>query len=640
MDAVQRAKSGHPGLPMGAAAMAVALWTRHLRFNPKNPKWFNRDRFILSAGHGSMLIYSLLHLTGFDVSLEDLKQFRQLHSKTAGHPENTLTPGVEMATGPLGQGFAHGVGMAIAEKFLAATYNRSGFEVIDHFTYAIVSDGDLMEGISSEAGSLAGHLKLGKLIYLYDDNGISIDGSTSLAFTENVRMRFEAFGWHVLAVDGMDVNAVDDAITASKAVTDKPSLIMCKTQIGFGSPNKAGSEKAHGAPLGPEEVVLTKRALGIPTEPEFFVPSEVKEAMDRSELGEHWEEGDGNRMKRYAQEFPELAAELTNAIRGKLPSGWKEGLPVFTESMATRKYGQAVLAHLGTILPTLIGGSADLADSTFTHLPHTEAFQANSPAGRNLHFGVRELAMAAAVNGIELHGGARAIASSFVQFTDYARPAIRLAALMECPSIFVFTHDSIGLGEDGPTHQPVEHIASLRAIPNLNTIRPCDGAETAVAYAMAIESKSSPTMILLTRQNVPVLSAPYTGDHPAYRGGYVLKEASNGAPSVILIGTGSEVGLCAQAAQELESQGVPTRVVSLPSWFVFEMQSLEYRNSVLPKDVPAVAVEAGSSLGWAKYAQAQVCLDRFGASAPASELFVEFGFTPENIVEKAKQLVK
>lgn len=637
MDAVQKANSGHPGMPMGAAPMAFALWNRYLRHSPSHPKWFDRDRFILSAGHGSMLLYSLLHLTGYDLSLDEIKQFRQPHSKTPGHPENTLTPGVEMATGPLGQGFAHGVGMAIAEAHLAAKYNRPGHEIINHHTYAIVSDGDLMEGISSEAASMAGHLGLGKLIYLYDDNAISIDGSTKLAFTEDVEQRFNAFGWHVIEVDGHEVDSVYEGLDEAHRVTDRPSLIMCKTTIGFGSPNRAGSQKAHGSPLGPEELRLTKEALGIPLEPDFLVPNDVQIAMDATAPGEvrfaDWEA----RFLAYSLEYPAEAAELQNIIDGKLPEGWTSVLPTFTDAMATRKNGEAVLAALGKVVPSLLGGSADLAESTFTHIHGETSFQKGNETGRNFNFGVREHAMAAASNGMRLHG-LTAISSSFLQFTDYCRPSIRLAALMECPTLFVFTHDSIGLGEDGPTHQPVEHLAALRAIPNLNTFRPCDGNETSAGYKVALESQSTPTLLVLSRQNLPVVSPSDVQNHPAEKGAYVLVEAS-AAPQLVLVGTGSEVALCIGAAKELEAAGVPTRVVSMPSWFLFEKQSAEYRDSVLPKGVKTVSVEAGTSFGWAKYSDRQVSIDTFGVSGPAPALFEEFGFTVPNVVKVAKELL-
>ena len=624
---------------MGAAPMAFALWSRHLRFNPTNPHWFDRDRFILSAGHGSMLLYSLLHLTGYDVSLEDLKQFRQAHSKTPGHPENTMTAGVEMATGPLGQGFAHGVGFAIAEAHLAARYNRPGHSIINHYTYALVSDGDLMEGISSEAGSMAGHMQLGKMIYLYDDNGISIDGSTSLAFTEDVFGRFTAFGWHVQRVDGMDVNKVSDAIDEAKSVTDKPSLIMCKTIIGFGSPNKEGTCKAHGSPLGPDEVILAKEALGIPLEPSFYVPDEVADYMDNAVEGKSLTANWDARWQNYIDAYPTEAAQLGQLISGDLPSGWTSALPTFTESLATRKNGLDVLNSVAKVLPGLLGGSADLTDSTFTAIHGETAFQPGNYSGRNFCYGVREHAMVAAVNGMNLHGGLKPIASSFLQFTDYCRPSIRLAALMECPSIYIFTHDSIGLGEDGPTHQPIEHLAALRAMPNLNTIRPCDGNETASAYKVALESKTTPTLLALTRQNLPVLSPNTVASHPLEKGAYILKEASSTA-KIILVGTGSEVQWCFEAATALEAEGIPTRVVSMPSWFLFERQSVEYKKSVFTKGTPTLAVEAGASMGWHKYSDAQICIDHFGVSGPAPGLFKEFGFTAENVAAKAKELLQ
>ena len=639
IDAVQKANSGHPGLPLGAAPMAYALWSRHLKHSPKNPKWFDRDRFVLSAGHGSMLLYSLVHLTGYPLGLEDLKQFRQLHSKTPGHPENTETVGVEMATGPLGQGLAHAVGMAIAEKFLANRYNRQGATVIDHHTYAIVSDGDLMEGISSEAGSLAGHLKLGKLIFLYDDNGISIDGSTTLAFTEDVALRFEAFGWHIQRVDGMDVDAVDAAITAAKAVSDKPSMILCKTVIGFGSPNKAGSQKVHGSPLGPDELKLTKEALGIPLEPAFYVPDEVNAWRSSSvEAGVLGESAWAEQLVALKENDPQAHAELLKAISGEWGEDWLNAIPVLEKTAATRKLGEEVFNAIAAHIPTLLGGSADLAESTFTHVHGGGSFQDATPAGRNLNFGVREHAMAAACNGIQLHGGATAIASSFLMFTDYCRPSIRLAALMHCPSLFVFTHDSVGLGEDGPTHQPIEHLASLRAIPNLNTFRPCDGYETAAAYKVALQSKETPTMIVLSRQALPPVSEKYNLGHPSEKGGYIVREASNEA-KVALVASGSEVQLALRAADVLEARGVATRVVSLPSWFLFEKQSAEYRESVLSKSIQTVSVEAATSFGWARYAQAFVAIDRFGLSAPADQIFAELGFTPENVANVAESLL-
>ena len=639
IDAVQKANSGHPGMPMGAAPMAYALWTRHLKHNPKNPGWFDRDRFVLSAGHGSMLIYSLLHLTGYDLSLDDLKNFRQLHSRTPGHPENHMTPGVEMATGPLGQGISTAVGMAIAERFLAATYNRPGHEIIDHFTYGICSDGDLMEGVASEAASLAGHLQLGKLIFLYDDNKISIDGSTDITFTENVAKRFEAYGWHTIHVDGMDYEAVDRAITEARQVNNRPSLILARTTIGFGSPNKAGTSKSHGAALGPDEVKLTKEALGIPLEPTFYVdPAAQAEFRKSISAGAEQEEAWDIRFDAYAGAYPKEATQLKAAIAGDLGTAWLDALPSIDQTIATRKSGNVVLEAIQDALPTLIGGAADLVESTFTHQSHSVDFQPGSYAGKNINFGVREHAMIAAANGITLHGATRGFGSSFFIFTDYCRPSIRLAALMQCPTILVFTHDSIGLGEDGPTHQPVEQLASLRAMPNLNLIRPCDGNETAAAWKIALESTHTPTMLVLSRQNLEPLSSNDVRDHPLERGAYVLREASS-EPKLILVATGSEVGISVKAAQALEAEGIPTRVVSMPSWFLFEKQSSEYRASTLPKGVPTLSVEAGSSFGWSKYATDSLSVDRFGLSAPSSVAMAEFGFTSENIVTRAKELL-
>lgn len=640
IDAVQKANSGHPGLPMGGAPMAFALWARHLKHNPRNPRWFDRDRFVLSAGHGSMLLYALLHLTGYDMTLDDLKAFRQWGSKTPGHPENHVTPGVEMATGPLGQGLSTAVGMAIAEKFLAATFNRPGHTVVDHHTYVICSDGDLMEGVTNEACSLAGHLKLGKLIVLYDDNKVTIDGPTEITFTEDVLGRLAALGWHVDRVeDGNDWEQVDAAISRAKAVTDQPSLISCPTTIGFGSPNKAGTSKVHGAPLGPDEVLATKRNLGLSEEP-FFVPDEAKAEFGKAiPAGAEAENAWVTRMEAYAAEYPVEAAALREAIDGKLPSGWQGALPELIDKMATRQANQKTLNALAPAIPLLVGGSADLAESNLTHLPGSPSFQPETPNGRNLAFGVREHAMMAAVNGINLHGGARAYGATFLIFSDYCRPSIRLAALMHCPSVFLFTHDSIGLGEDGPTHQPVEHLASLRAIPNLNVMRPADALETAACWGLALERTDGPSVLALTRQALPPVTSGKPSDHPARKGAYILAEASGGQPQAVLVATGSEVQLALAARELLESEGFPTRVVNMPSWFLFDQQDDGYRQSVLPKSVPTVSVEAGSTFGWARFAQAHVGLDRFGASAPGDTLFREFGFTPENVAQTAKRLL-
>ncbi|MGV3614226.1 MAG: transketolase [Fimbriimonas sp.] len=641
MDAVQKANSGHPGLPLGAAPMAYALWSRHLRHDPKDPKWFNRDRFILSAGHGSMLLYSLLYLAGYDLPLSELKNFRQLHSRTPGHPENFLTAGVEMATGPLGQGFGHAVGMALAETWLAATFNKPDHKPIDHYTYVIASDGDLMEGLSYEAASLAGHLRLGKLIVLFDDNDISLDGPTSLSVSENQEVRFRAAGWHVQKIDGMDVEAVDKAIAEAKRTTDQPSIIMAKTIIGFGSPNKAGSQKSHGSPLGPDEVKLTKEALGIPTDEDFYVNddalAEWRKAVERgSEAHRDWNQV----LHDYAAAYPEEAKTLRAIIAGEFGRDWIEALPTFGGDVkqATRKASNAVINAIAPKHPVLVGGSADLSESTLTTQKESGRYTPENPGGRNVFFGVREHAMIAAVNGMTL-SGLKGYGGSFFCFTDYCRPSIRLAALMECPSIFVFTHDSIGLGEDGPTHQPVEHLTAMRAIPNLNVIRPCDGNETASAWKTALQSDRTPTLLVLSRQNLPTLSPETVQSHPAEKGAYVLQEASSGTPQVVLIGTGSEVSICVEAREKLEAEGIPTRVVSMPSWWMFAQQPAEYQESILPKAVKKVSVEAGSTMAWPRYSDAQIGLDRFGLSAPAEQVYAEFGITSENIAKVAKELL-
>lgn len=637
IDAIQKANSGHPGLPMGAAPMAYTLWTKYLHHNPRNPHWFNRDRFILSAGHGSMLLYSLLHLSGYDLSIEDLMQFRQLHSRTPGHPENTHTVGVEMATGPLAQGFGHSVGFALAEAWLRATFNKPGFDVVDHYTYVIASDGDMMEGLSNESASLAGHLHLGRLIVLYDDNEISLDGPTSLSFTENVGGRFEALGWHVQKIDGMDVHAVDSAIKEAHHVTDKPSLICCKTIIGYGSPNKGGTAKSHGSALGPDEVKLTKEFLGLPTEPAFYVDpvalAEYRKAVDAGvHLQEKWEKV----LSDYTAAYPELGQLLTDAIAGKFPEGWDAVLPTFSSPVSTRKAGKDVLNAIVTKHPLLIGGNADLSESTYALQTGSGEFDWDNRTQKNFMFGVREHAMVAAINGMTLHGGIQAYGGTFFIFSDYCRPSIRLAAIMECPSILVFTHDSIGLGEDGPTHQPVEQLMSLRAVPNLNVFRPADGNETSAGWKVALESKKTPTILVLSRQDLTPVSPDTVQSHPAEKGAYVAVEATGGAPQLILIGSGSEVGLCVQAREQLEAQGIPTAVVSMPSWFLFEQQTAEYKASVLPSGVKKVSVEAGSTLAWPRYSDAQVGLDRYGLSAPSKQAFAALGFTVEHVVEVAK----
>ncbi len=647
IDAVEKAKSGHPGLPMGAAPMAFVLWDQFLKFNPKNPKWINRDRFVLSAGHGCMLQYALLYLTGYDsVPLDEIKQFRQWKSKTPGHPENFVTPGVEVTTGPLGQGIANGVGLALAEAHLASVFNKPDHKLIDHYTYVILGDGCNMEGISGEACSLAGHWGLGKLIALYDDNHISIDGSTDVAFTEDVSKRFEAYGWHVQHVEdgNHDLAGIAKAIENAKAVTDKPSLIKITTLIGYGSPNKQDTADAHGSVLGPDEVALTRKNLGWEHEP-FVIPEDVlnhfRKAISRgSEHESQWE----SLWKDYQSKYPKEAAEFDRLVfKGELPQNWEKSLPVYTpadEALASRKSSEVVLNALAAVLPEIIGGSADLTHSNYTELKGYGDFQKGQYANRNVHFGVREHAMGAICNGIALYGaGLIPYGATFLIFTDYMRNSIRLSALSEAQVIWVMTHDSIALGEDGPTHQPVEHITSLRAIPNLLVFRPADVNETSGAYKVAVENRKRPTLLALSRQNLPNLAG--SSIENTAKGAYILSD-SNGTPDIILIGTGSEVGLCVEAAKVLTGEGLKVRVVSMPSWELFEEQTKEYRELVLPPAVKKrLAVEAGISLGWCKYVGDQgttISIDTFGASAPGGVLLKEFGFTLENVVAKAKAL--
>jgi transketolase len=650
MDAVQKANSGHPGMPMGAAPMAYILWTRFLKHNPANPHWPNRDRFVLSAGHGSMLLYGLLHLTGYDLPLEELQNFRQWGSRTPGHPEHGLTPGVETTTGPLGQGFANGVGMAIAERFLAERFNRPGHTVVDHTTYAIVSDGDLMEGVASEAASLAGHLRLGKLIYLYDDNHISIEGSTDLAFTEDVECRFQAYGWHVQRVDdGNDLATITAAIEAAQAATEQPSLIMVRTHIAYGSPGKQDTAEAHGAPLGEEEVRRTKENLGWPPEPPFYIPDEVllrfREAVDR---GQAWEAEWQARFEAYAAEYPQLAAEWQTAMNGQLPVGWDADLPDFVPAdgpLATRKASGQVLNAIAPYLPTLLGGSADLAPSNNTLLKQYESISSDDFSGRNLHFGVREHAMGSITNGMALHGGLIPYTGTFLVFSDYMRPPIRLAAMMGLPVVFIFTHDSAWLGEDGPTHQPIEQLAALRAIPNLIVLRPADAAETVEAWRVALAHRDGPVALALTRQKLPVLDRTELADADGVaRGAYVLADAEGERPDILLIASGSEVHLALEAREQLAEQGVEARVVSMPSWELFDLQPPIYRDQVLSPTVTArLAIEAGVPQGWQRYVGTTgevIGLDRFGASAPYKTLMEKFGFTAENIVSRALALLK
>ncbi|MGA1353711.1 MAG: transketolase [Candidatus Limnocylindrus sp.] len=645
IDTVQAANSGHPGAPMGCAPMAHTIWTRHLRHAPRTPGWFDRDRFILSNGHASALLYSLLHLTGYGLTIDDLKSFRQWGSLTPGHPEYGLTAGVEATTGPLGQGFANGVGMAIAERRLAAEFNRPGHTVVDHRVFGIVSDGDLQEGIASEAASLAGHLKLGKLIYLWDDNLIQLDGPTSTAWSEDVRKRFDAYGWHTSSVaDGNDVAAIDAAISAA-IKDDRPSLIAVRTVIGFGSPNKAGSQKSHGAPLGPDEVKLTKSAYGANPDANFDVPADVAEFY-RSAIsnGEALVAAHTKQLLAYATAFPAEAAELQRRMAGELPSGWERTLPTYEigGDAPTRNVSQSSIKALAAVLPELIGGSADLSESNLTDIHEGGRFTATE-SGRNISFGVREHAMAAITNGIAYHGGLIPFSATFLTFSDYMRGSLRLAALAGLGSIFVFTHDSIGLGEDGPTHQPVEHYAALRAIPNVRFFRPGDPNEAAHAWGVAIQRRDAPTVLAFTRQKLPVLPGSITGAAAGVkRGAYVVREASAQAKA-ILIATGSEVHLAVAAADLLEASGTPTRVVSAPCLELFGDQDAAYRESVLPAAVRArVAIEAGVSLGWDRWTGSNgaiIALDRFGASAPAPRLFAEFGFTPERIAEVARGVI-
>ena len=649
-DAVQQANSGHPGLPMGAAPMAHVLWTRFLKHNPANPKWSDRDRFVLSAGHGSMLLYSLLFLTGYDLTLDDLKAFRQWGSKTPGHPEYGHTPGVETTTGPLGQGLANAVGMAMSEAFLAARYNRPGFPIVDHTTYALVSDGDLMEGVSHEAASLAGHLKLGKLICLYDDNHISIEGSTELAFTEDRLKRFEAYEWQVLQVeDGNDLEAIARAIQAAREERQRPSLIAVRTFIGWGSPNKQNKASAHGEPLGVEEVGLTKANLCWPAEPSFCVPEPAlaafRQAIDRGKRSEtEW----SSLKQSYEQLFPDSARELKGLLGGELPRGWDRDLPAFPadpKGEATRNASGLVLNSLATHLPHLIGGSADLAPSNKTLIKGSQDYAFGRYDQRNIRFGVREHGMGSILNGMALHGGVIPYGGTFLIFSDYMRPPIRLAAMMGQRVIYVFTHDSIGLGEDGPTHQPVEQLAALRAIPNLTVIRPADANETVEAWRQAIQNTKGPTALVLTRQNVPTLDRKkFYSASGLSRGGYVVNKLEGKKPEIILIGTGSELSLALEAAAQLEAQGKTVRVVSLPSWELFERQSQSYRDEVLPPDVKTrVSIEAGSPQGWERYVGDQgrsIGLDHFGASAPYKILYQQFGITVERVVEEALKAIE
>ena len=664
VDMVQEADSGHPGMPMGAAPMAYVLWTNFLKHNPRHPSWADRDRFLLSAGHGSALLYSLLHLTGYPLALEELKRFRQWGSKAPGHPEHGETPGVESTTGPLGQGFATGVGMAMAERFLAETFNRPDLSLIDHYIYGIISDGDLMEGVASEAASLAGHLKLGKIIYLYDNNGISLAGETKLTFTEDVSRRFEAYGWQVLSVaDGNDAAAIGRAILAARLETGRPSLISVRTHIGYGSPRKQDTFEVHGSPLGAEEVAATKKQLGWPAEPMFFIPEDslnrFRQAVSTGEKAEQeWQK----RASAYEKAYPDLFAQWQRQMKGDLPAGWEKAIPDFPtdpKGMATRAAGGKVLNALAARVPSLFGGSADLNPSTNTAMKGRGNFQSPSPreeavqgaesgtwgySGANVAFGVREHAMGSIINGAALHGGLLPFGSTFLVFSDYMRPAIRLAAIMKLQVTYVFTHDSIALGEDGPTHQPIEHLFSLRAIPNLTVIRPADANETAEAWKAAVARRQGPTALVFSRQNLPVIDrsrfAPAAG---LSRGAYILADCAPDPPQAILIATGSEVHLALEAYERARQDGRRLRVVSMPSWELFDGQPEGYRNQVLPPEVPLrLSIEAGSTLGWHKYVGTRgetLGIDRFGASAPGKAVLEKFGFTVENILRKIEELL-
>jgi transketolase len=649
IDAVQKADSGHPGLPLGAAPMAYVLWQRHLRHDPRDPHWPDRDRFVLSAGHGCMLLYCLLYLTGYDLTLDDLKSFRQWGSRTPGHPEFRVTPGVEATTGPLGQGTANAIGMAIAERMLAHRFNRPDHEIVNHRTWAIVSDGDLMEGISGEASSLAGHLELGKLTFLYDANEVTLDGPASVTFTEDVARRYEAYGWHVQTVENgnTDLDAIDSAIEAAKAEVTRPSLILVHTTLGYGSPNKAGTSEAHGSPLGRDEVARTKKNLGWEWEEPFTVPPEAlsnfRKAIDRGrDFSSDWR----NRFEKYRKDQPDLAREWQMGLDLALPDGWDSTLPTFAagEKEATRTAGGKAMNAIADKVPYLVGGDADLGVSTNTTLKKFASFEAATGSGRNLHFGVREHAMAGIANGICYHGGLRPFVATFFTFSDYERPSIRLAALNELPVIFVWTHDSVGLGEDGPTHQPIEQLMSLRAMPGMTTIRPADANETVEAWRTAMRHTGGPVGLVLSRQKLPVFDRQkFAAASGLARGAYVLAEAEGGAPRLLLLASGSEVALAIAARDRLQGDGIPTRVVSMPCWEIFAREPADYRESVLPSSVPArLAIEAGASLGWKRWVGDRgdsLSIDRYGASAPGETVLRELGFDVENVVSRARALL-
>ncbi|KIY23011.1 transketolase [Mesobacillus subterraneus] len=649
IDAIEKANSGHPGMPMGAAPMAYTLWTRYMNINPKNPQWFNRDRFVLSAGHGSMLLYSLLHLSGYDLSMEDIKQFRQWGSKTPGHPEFGHTAGVDATTGPLGQGIAMAVGMAMAERHLSAVYNKDNYNIVDHYTYSICGDGDLMEGVSAEAASLAAHLKLGKMVVLYDSNDISLDGDLNKSFSESVEGRFKSYGWQYIRVeDGNNLEEISRAIEEAKTDADRPTMIEVKTIIGYGSPNLSGKSDVHGAPLGANESKLTKEAYKWTFEDDFYVPNEVYEHFKQqiAEKGERTEQAWNEMFLQYKSDYPELGSQFEKALKGELVEGWDKDIPVYEEgkSLASRASSGETLNKIAKNLPYLIGGSADLAGSNKTMIKGSGDFFPGSFEGRNIWFGVREFAMGAAMNGMALHGGLRIFGGTFFVFSDYLKPAIRLAALMGLPVTYVFTHDSIAVGEDGPTHEPVEQLAGLRAMPNLSVIRPADGNETAAAWKLAVESTKNPTALVLTRQNLPTIK---NTDKNAYegvsKGAYVISPAGKESADAMILAAGSEVGLAVKAQEALASEGINVSVVSMPSWDRFEQQSKEYKESVIPKSVKKrLGIEMGSSLGWHRYVGDEgevLAIDTFGASAPGEKIMEEYGFSINNVVSRVKALL-
>ncbi|MFS0592195.1 transketolase [Cytobacillus horneckiae] len=650
IDAIEKANSGHPGMPMGAAPMAYTLWTRYMNHNPNNPSWFNRDRFVLSAGHGSMLLYSLLHLSGYDLSMDDIKQFRQWDSKTPGHPEYGHTPGVDATTGPLGQGIAMAVGMAMAEKHLSAVYNKDDFNIVDHYTYSICGDGDLMEGVSAEAASLAGHLQLGKLVVLYDSNDISLDGDLDRSFSESVEQRFKSYGWQYIRVeDGNNLDEIAKALEEARKVDNRPTMIEVKTVIGFGSPNKSGKSASHGSPLGADELKLTKEAYEWEFEEDFHVPDEVYAHFKNEvvEKGQKVEAEWTQLLSKYKEKFPELGLQLELAMDGKLPQGWDKDIPVYEEgsSLATRASSGEVLNAIANNLPSFFGGSADLAGSNKTMIKDAADFTAESYSGRNIWFGVREFAMGAALNGMALHGGLNVFGGTFFVFSDYLRPAIRLAALMKLPVTYVFTHDSIAVGEDGPTHEPVEQLAALRAMPNLSVIRPADGNETAAAWKLAIEAADHPTALVLTRQNLATIKGTAaTGYEGVSKGAYTVSAGKKEDVDALLLASGSEVELAIKAQVALAAEGIDVSVVSMPDWSRFEKQSKEYKEQVLPKGITKrLAIEMGSSLGWHKYTGFEgdvLAIDQFGASAPGNKIIEEYGFTVENVVAKVKALIE